>query len=66
MKRYIKHILALIIAVPLLVACNDDETTTGNPVITVSTERLSATMGDSIDYHVNCSNSTGVPSPPLK
>ena len=23
MKRYIKHILALIIAVPLLVACND-------------------------------------------
>ena len=53
MKRYIKHILALIIAVPLLVACNDEETTTGNPVITVSTERLSATMGDSIDYHVN-------------
>lgn len=66
MKRYIKHILALIIAVPLLVACNDDETTTGNPVITVSTERLSATMGDSIDYHVNCSNSTGVPLSTLK
>ena len=66
MKRYIKHILALIIAVPLLVACNDEETTTGNPVITVSTERLSATMGDSIDYHVNCSNSTGVPLSTLK
>lgn len=66
MKRYIKHILALVIAVPLLVACNDEDTTTGNPVITVSTERLSATMGDSIDYHVNCSNSTGVPLSTLK
>ncbi len=48
MKRYIKHILALFITVPLLAACSDDETTTGNPVITVSTERLSATMGDSM------------------
>jgi hypothetical protein len=66
MKRYIKHITALIIAVPLLAACNDDETTTGIPVITVSTERLSATMGDSIDYSVNCSSNTSTPLSTLK
>lgn len=66
MKRYIKHIIALIIAVPLLAACSDDETTTGKPVITVSTERLSAIMGDSIDYSVNCSSSTDTPLSTLK
>lgn len=66
MKRYIKHIIALIIAVPLLAACSDDETTTGKPVITVSTERLSAAMGDSIDYSVNCSSSTGTALSTLK
>ncbi|MGI6242677.1 MAG: DUF5121 domain-containing protein [Prevotella sp.] len=66
MKRYLKHITALIIAVPLLAACSDDETTTGSPVITVSTERLAATMGDSIDYSVNCSNSAGIPLSTLK
>lgn len=66
MKRYIKHIIALIIAVPLLTACSDDETKTGIPVITVSPERISTIMGDSIDYSVNCSSSTGTPLSTLK
>ncbi len=65
--KYIKYLFLSLIGLLSLVACSDDETTTGdgNPVMTITSVQ-SAMYGDSITIDVNCKDEGGIPLSTLK
>ncbi|MGI6224373.1 MAG: DUF5121 domain-containing protein [Prevotella sp.] len=59
MKK-VRYLFAALAFLPLMTACSDDDENVGEPVVTLSTTTLSALMGDSLDYTVNCSSQNDV------